>query len=111
RSPVDPASQLQAVPTEGLPPRAAAVLNQNAARLNALLYGPQQDLLIARRGTASPSSRPPHPRPPASPTTRSTCCRCWLRATRSTSSTTRPPPSVIACRRGGAWTILRRLRR
>ena len=49
RSPVDPASQLQAVPTEGLPPRAAAVLNENAARLNALLYGPQEYVLIARR--------------------------------------------------------------
>ena len=49
RSPVDPAGQLQAVPTEGLPPRAAAVLNENAARLNALLYGPQEYVLIARR--------------------------------------------------------------
>jgi SAM-dependent methyltransferase len=49
RSPVDPAGQLQPVPTEGLPPRAAAVLNENAARLNALLYGPQEYVLIARR--------------------------------------------------------------
>jgi O-antigen chain-terminating methyltransferase len=49
RSPVDPAGQLQAVPTEGLPPRTAAVLNENAARLNALLYGPQEYVLIARR--------------------------------------------------------------
>jgi len=49
RSPVDPAGQLQSVPTDGLPPRAAAVLNENAARLNALLYGPQEYVLIARR--------------------------------------------------------------
>jgi SAM-dependent methyltransferase len=49
RSPVDPAGQLQPVPTDGLPPRAAAVLNENAARLNALLYGPQEYVLIARR--------------------------------------------------------------
>jgi hypothetical protein len=49
RSPVDPAGQLQTVPTEGLPPRTAAVLNENAARLNALLYGPQEYVLIARR--------------------------------------------------------------
>ncbi len=49
RSPVDPAAQLQAVPPDGLPPGAAAVLNENAARLNALLYGPQEYVLIARR--------------------------------------------------------------
>jgi O-antigen chain-terminating methyltransferase len=49
RSPVDPAGQLQPVPSEGLPPGAAAVLNENAARLNALLYGPQEYVLIARR--------------------------------------------------------------
>jgi len=49
RSPVDPAGQLQPVPTEGLPPRTAAVLNENAARLNSLLYGPQEYVLIARR--------------------------------------------------------------
>jgi SAM-dependent methyltransferase len=49
RSPVDPAGQLQPVPPEGLPPGAAAVLNENAARLNALLYGPQEYVLIARR--------------------------------------------------------------
>jgi SAM-dependent methyltransferase len=49
RSPVDPAAQLQAVPVEGLPPRAVEVLNENAARLNALLYGPQEYVMIARR--------------------------------------------------------------
>ena len=49
RSPVDPAAQLQPVPSDGLPPRAADVLNENAARLNALLYGPQEYVLIARR--------------------------------------------------------------
>lgn len=49
RSPVDPARRLQPVAPEGLPPRAAEVLNENAARLNALLYGPQEYVLIARR--------------------------------------------------------------
>ena len=49
RSPVDPAGRLQDVPPEGLPPRAVDVLNENAARLNALLYGPQEYVLIARR--------------------------------------------------------------
>ena len=49
RSPVDPAARLQSVPFEGLPARAAEVLNENAARLNALLYGPQEYVLIARR--------------------------------------------------------------
>jgi SAM-dependent methyltransferase len=49
RSPVDPAGRLQAVPPDGLPPRAVDVLNENAARLNALLYGPQEYVLIARR--------------------------------------------------------------
>jgi len=49
RAPVDPAGQLQPVPSDGLPPRAAQVLNENAERLNALLYGPQEYVLIARR--------------------------------------------------------------
>jgi O-antigen chain-terminating methyltransferase len=49
RSPVDPARRLQPVAPEGLPPRAVEVLNENAARLNALLYGPQEYVLIARR--------------------------------------------------------------
>jgi SAM-dependent methyltransferase len=49
RSPVDPAARLQAVPTDGLPPRAAAALNENIERLNGLLYGPQEYALLARR--------------------------------------------------------------
>jgi SAM-dependent methyltransferase len=49
RSPVDPAAQLQPVPTEGLPPRTAEALNENLARLNALLYGPQEYALLATR--------------------------------------------------------------
>ena len=49
RSPVDPAARLQAVPAEGLPSRAVEVLNENAARLNALLYGDQEYVLIASR--------------------------------------------------------------
>jgi O-antigen chain-terminating methyltransferase len=49
RSPVEPAGRLQDVPADGLPPRAAQVLNENAARLNALLYGPQEYVLLARR--------------------------------------------------------------
>ena len=49
RSPVDAATRLQAVPAEGLPPLAAQALNENVARLNALLYGPQEYALIARR--------------------------------------------------------------
>ncbi len=49
RSPVDAAARLQAVPVEGLPERAAAALNENVERLNALLYGPQEYVLFARR--------------------------------------------------------------
>ena len=49
RSPVDPAAQLHAVPIVGLPPRAAEALNENVQRLNALLYGPQEYALLARR--------------------------------------------------------------
>ena len=49
RSPVDPAARLQAVPVDGLPPRAAEALNENVARLNGLLYGPQEYALLARR--------------------------------------------------------------
>jgi SAM-dependent methyltransferase len=49
RSPVEPAAQLQAVPVEGLPGPAAQALNENMARLNALLYGPQEYALLARR--------------------------------------------------------------
>jgi O-antigen chain-terminating methyltransferase len=49
RSPVPPDAQLQPVPADGLPPRAAEVLNQNLARLNALLYGSLEYALVARR--------------------------------------------------------------
>ncbi len=49
RSPVDAATRLRAVPAEGLPPLAAEALNENVARLNALLYGPQEYALVARR--------------------------------------------------------------
>jgi SAM-dependent methyltransferase len=49
RSPVDAAARLQPIPTEGLPPRVAEALNENNARLNALLYGPQEYALLARR--------------------------------------------------------------
>ena len=49
RSPVDPAGRLQPVPTEGLPARAAEALNENVARLNDLLYAPQEYVLLARR--------------------------------------------------------------
>jgi O-antigen chain-terminating methyltransferase len=49
RSPVDAAAELQPVPADGLPPRAAQALNENVARLNALLYGPQEYALFALR--------------------------------------------------------------
>jgi O-antigen chain-terminating methyltransferase len=49
RSPVEPAARLQPVPVEGLPPRAAEAINENVGRLNALLYGPQEYALLARR--------------------------------------------------------------
>ncbi len=49
RSPVDAASRLQLVPVEGLPARAAAILNENLARLDGLLYGSQEYALVARR--------------------------------------------------------------
>jgi O-antigen chain-terminating methyltransferase len=49
RSPVDETDCLQPVPTEGLPERTAATLNENITRLNALLYGPREYLLVARR--------------------------------------------------------------
>ena len=48
-SPVPPDAQLQGVPADGLPPAAAAALNENVARLNALLYGPLEYALLARR--------------------------------------------------------------
>ena len=49
RSPVDAATRLQPVPAEGLPAAAADALNENMARLNALLYGPQEYAVFARR--------------------------------------------------------------
>jgi len=49
RSPVDAATRLREVPREGLPEAVAEVLNENLARLNALIYGPQEYALIARR--------------------------------------------------------------
>lgn len=49
RSPVDAASRLQPVPSEGLPSRAAQALNENIEQLNALLYGHQEYALLARR--------------------------------------------------------------
>jgi O-antigen chain-terminating methyltransferase len=49
RTPVDPEGQLRAVPPEGLPEAAAAALNDNVGRLNALLYGPLEYALLARR--------------------------------------------------------------
>jgi SAM-dependent methyltransferase len=49
RSPVEPQDRLQAIPAEGLPPSAAATLNENVERLNALVYGPREYALMARR--------------------------------------------------------------
>ena len=49
KSEVEPSSRLQPVPTDGLPARAAETLNENVARLNALLYGPLEYALLARR--------------------------------------------------------------
>lgn len=49
RSPVPADVGLQPVPAEELPHRAAVVLNENVERLNALLYGPLEYALVARR--------------------------------------------------------------
>jgi SAM-dependent methyltransferase len=49
RALVEPDERLQAIPIDGLPPAAAQFLNENIARLNGLLYGPQEYALIARR--------------------------------------------------------------
>ena len=49
RSPVEPQDQLQAIPTDGLPAPAAQALNENVERLNALVYGPREYALVARR--------------------------------------------------------------
>jgi SAM-dependent methyltransferase len=49
KSEVEPTARLQPVPGEGLPERAAQCLNENVERLNALLYGPLEYALLARR--------------------------------------------------------------
>jgi len=49
RSPVEPQDRLQAIPSDGLPAPAAQALNENMERLNALLYGPLEYVLVARR--------------------------------------------------------------
>jgi SAM-dependent methyltransferase len=49
RSPVEPQDKLQEIPTDGLPAPAAQALNENVGRLNALLYGPREYALLARR--------------------------------------------------------------
>jgi SAM-dependent methyltransferase len=49
RTPVEASARLQPVPAEGLPERTAAVLNENLERLNALIYGPLEYALYARR--------------------------------------------------------------
>ena len=46
---IPPESQLVPVPGDGLPERTAAALNENVERLNALLYGPLEYALLARR--------------------------------------------------------------
>ncbi len=49
RSPVEVTSRLQPIPTDGLPERAARLLNENLERIDALLYGPQEYVLFATR--------------------------------------------------------------
>ncbi len=49
KAPVEASSRLQPIPAEGLPPRTAGILNENLDRLNAILYGPQEYALLARR--------------------------------------------------------------
>ncbi|MBN2370832.1 MAG: methyltransferase domain-containing protein [Vicinamibacteria bacterium] len=49
RAAVDPAVRLQPIPTDGLPPYAAQLMNENVERLNGLLYAPREYALIARR--------------------------------------------------------------
>jgi len=49
RALVEPDAQLQAIPSDGLPPAAVQLLNENIARLNGLLYGPQEYALVARK--------------------------------------------------------------
>ena len=49
KSEVEPAARLSPVPSAGLPEAAAVALNENVERLNALLYGPLEYALLARR--------------------------------------------------------------
>lgn len=49
RTPVEAEAQLRPVPTDGIPWAAANVLNENVARLNALLFGFLEYALVARR--------------------------------------------------------------
>ena len=49
RSPVDAASRLQPIPIAGLPSATADAMNENVARLNAVLFAPREYALIARR--------------------------------------------------------------
>ena len=49
RTPVEEEAQLRPVPTDGLPWAAANTLNENVARLNALLFGFLEYALLARR--------------------------------------------------------------
>jgi SAM-dependent methyltransferase len=49
RAPVDPSNLLRPVPVEELPAPVAQALNENIARLNRLLYGPQEYVLLATR--------------------------------------------------------------
>jgi len=49
RSPVDPSARLQPIPLDGLASGVAQTLNENVERLNALLFGPKEYALLARR--------------------------------------------------------------
>jgi O-antigen chain-terminating methyltransferase len=49
RAPVDPSNLLRPVPAADLPPLAVQAINENVARLNRLLYGPQEYVLLAAR--------------------------------------------------------------
>lgn len=49
RSPMPASDRLKPVPGEGLPERTASILNENVERLNALVYGPLEYVLFARR--------------------------------------------------------------
>jgi O-antigen chain-terminating methyltransferase len=49
KSEVEPLARLQPVPRDGLPDATVQALNENVERLNALLYGPLEYALLARR--------------------------------------------------------------